>query len=174
MVLRDTRLGGMLLGTAEFLPLIAFAYAGRMDADISQRFFWGAGLVITVVPVLAFLRWRPNPLLVATNIWLCLEALVFLVYVPLLAEALRALREAAFFVAWILVGVGYVAFSKQGLLAVVHNDSRLVRNSSLILLALATGGLVVRLRLSRRRALRRSSARDRGLRHPNADGRLPT
>ena len=141
MPLSDTRLGGTLLGTAEFLPLIVFAYAGRMDADISQRFFWGAGLVLAVVPVLGYFRWRPNPLLVATNTWLCLEALVFLVDIPLLTAAQRALAEAAFFVAWILVGAAYIAFSQHGLLTFDHEDPKQVRSCSLILLALAAGGL---------------------------------
>lgn len=142
MPLRDTRLGGILLGTAEFLPLIVFMYAGRMGGDISQRFYWGAGVALAVVPLLAFYRWRPNPLLVAVNLWLCVEALVFLVDVPLLTAAQRALAEAAFFVAIILVGAGYIAFSEQGLLTSAHEDARQVRICSLILLALAGVGLV--------------------------------
>ncbi len=141
MPLRDTRLGGMLLGTAEFLPLIVFMYAGRMGGDISQRFYWGAGVALVVVLLLAVLRSRPNPLLVAVNLWLCLEALVFLVDAPLLTAAQRALAEAAFFVAILLVGAGYAAFSKQGLLTFVHDDARQVRICSLVLLALAGGGL---------------------------------
>ena len=46
----------------------------------------------------------------AANVWLCVEALVFLVRVPVLAEALRSLRESADFIAMILIGAGYTAF----------------------------------------------------------------
>ncbi len=132
----------MLLGTAEFLPLLAFVYAGRVESDLSERFFWGAGTAVAIVPVIAVLRWRLNPLLIAVNVWLCVEALTFLVYVPVLAEVRRALQESAFFVAMIVVGSGFIALSGRGLLTVAHDDRRQVRFYSLILLALVAGGLV--------------------------------
>ena len=60
----------MLLGTAEFLPLLAFEYAGRVESDLPERFFWGAGTAVAIVPVIAVLRWRLNPLLIAVYVWL--------------------------------------------------------------------------------------------------------
>ena len=142
MAARDTRLGRMLLGIAEFLPLLAFVYAGRVGGDLSERFFWGAGTAVAIVPVIAVLRWRLNPLLIAVYVWLCVEALIFLVHVPVLTEVRRALAELAFFVAMIMVGSGYIALSGRGLLTVAHDDRRQVRFYSLILLALVAGGLV--------------------------------
>ena len=132
----------MLLGTAEFLPLLAFVFAGRVESDLSERFFWGAGIAIAIVPVIVVLRRRLNPLLIAVNVWLCVEALIFLVDVPVLTEVRRALAESAFFVAMILVGSGYIALSGRGLLTVAHDDRRQVRFYSLILLALVAAGLV--------------------------------
>ncbi len=142
MAARDTRVGRMLLGIAEFLPLLALVYAGRVESDLSERFFWGAGTAVAIVPVLAVLRWRFNPLSIAVYVWLFVEALTFLVHVPVLNEVRRALAESALLVAMIMVGSGYIALSGQGLLIVAHDDRRQVRFYSLILLALVAGGLV--------------------------------
>lgn len=133
------------LGIAEFAPLIAFVYAGRLDADIAQRFYWGAALVLVVVPALALFRYRPNPLLVAVDVWLCVEAFAFLVYIPWLAQTLALMQESAFFVTILLVGIGYTAFSKRKLLTVAHADRRRVTAYSLVLLALAGAGLAASL-----------------------------
>lgn len=133
----------LVTGFAEFLPLLAFVYAGRFEAELSERFFWGAGAVIAIVPILAFFRVRLNPLLVAVNIWLCIEAFAFLVYIPVLATVLQALRESAFFLAIIVFGTGYTVFSKQGMLTVGHADRRQVLTCSIALLALSLGGLAV-------------------------------
>lgn len=142
MSFRETGAGRWFLGTVEYLPILAFVYSGRMAADLSDRFFWGAGIALAVAPLLALQRWRPNPLLVAINAWLCVEALGFVVDLPLLADALGTLRESAFFLALLLVGAGYVAFSERGLLTGAHDDRRRVRGCSLALLALIAGGLV--------------------------------
>ena len=141
MAARDTRVGRILLGTAEFLPLLAFVYAGRVESGLSERFFWGAGVAVVIVPVLVALRWRLNPLLIAVNAWLCLEALTFLVQIPMLTEVRRALAESAFFLAMIVIGSGFIALSERGLLAGPHEDRRQVRLYSLILMALVAGGL---------------------------------
>ncbi len=142
MLSPDTKVVRLLLSLAEFLPLLAFVYSGRLDADSSERFFWGAGTIVVIVPVLALFRWELNPLLVAVNIWLCIEALSFLVYIPVLVETRQVLRESAFFVAIILVGASYIAFSKRGLLTIDHDDQKRVRGCSFALLALAGGGLI--------------------------------
>ena len=142
MSVRDTRVGRLILGTAEFLPLLAFVYAGRLESGLADRFYWGAGAAVAIVPVLVALSWRLNPLLIAVNLWLCLEALIFLVQVPALTAGRRALAESAFFVAMIVVGAGYLALSQRGLFTVAHDDRRQVRVYSGILLALVAGGLV--------------------------------
>ncbi len=137
MALADTKLARWALGFAEFVPLMAFAYAGRFGAEIAERFFWGAGSVLVIVPLLLLLGRRPNPLLVAANIWLCVEAFAFLVYIRPLADVLWALRETAFFVAIVAVGLVYLLVSERGLLTVDPRDPRQARLYSLALLALA-------------------------------------
>ena len=141
MAAKDARTGRLVLGVAEFSPLLLFVYAGRAGAGLSERFFWAAGLALAVTLLLAALRRRPNPLLVAANVWLCIEALVFLVHIPVLAEALRSLRESAYFITTILIGAGYAAFSRRGLLTVASDDRRQVRSYSFVLLVLIVGGL---------------------------------
>ena len=138
---RDIKLIGLLLGVLEFLPLMAFVYSGRVGADIAERFFWGAAMVAVVAPILLLFRRKPNPLLVAVAIWLCIEAFAFLVYIAPLANALFALQETAFFVAMMAVGVIYTAFSQSGLLTVDHGDRRRVRGYSVALLGLVGIGL---------------------------------
>ena len=126
---------------AEFLPLLAFVYSGRLDADLATRFYWGAGAAVVVVPILAASRWDFNPLLVATNLWLCVEAFAFLVHIAPLADVLRFLQESAFFAAMIIVGVIYAALSARGLLTAPHANRARVRRYSIVLLALMVGGL---------------------------------
>lgn len=65
-----------------------------------------------------------------------------MVYIRPLVQVLQALQESAFFVAIILVGAGYIAFSKRGMLTIDHEDQRRVRRYSFALLALVAGGLV--------------------------------
>ncbi len=140
----ESRVARLALGLIEFLPLLVFSYAGRLGAEIAERFYWGAAAVFPVVLALLILRIRPNPLSVAANIWLCVEALGIRVYIPVLAEALIYLQESAFFVAIMAVGAAATAFSKSGMFRLLPEDSeaarRLVRIYSLALLALAMIG----------------------------------
>jgi len=139
MLSPDSRVGRSVLGFAEFLPLLAFVYAGRFEADYPERFVWGAGTALVVVPALLLLHRRLNPLLVAVAIWLCFEAFAILLPITLLGEALGVLQEAGFFLAILAVGAGYV-LAGRGLFAVV--DGARARRASFVLLALAGGGLV--------------------------------
>ncbi len=130
------------LGVVEFVPLMLFVYADRFGADLAERFFWGAGPALMVMPVLLVFRWPMNPILVGTNIWLCLEALSFLVYIEPLVEVLQFLRETALFLTLILVGATYHLLSPSGFVGVGFGDRALVRRYSMYLLAIAAGGTV--------------------------------
>lgn len=141
MALRNSRTARFLRGLVEFLPLMAFVYAGRFDAELAARFYWGAGSLVIVVPVLFLLRRRPNPLLVAVNTWLCFMAFSFLVHIPALVRVLETLRESSFFLAILVIGAGYTFVSDRGLLTADHGDRKQVRGYSLVLIGLALGGL---------------------------------
>lgn len=143
MLADEGRVRHLLLGILEWLPLVVFAYSGRMEVALAERFFLGAAAALVTMPLLLLLRWRLNPLLLAVNIWLWLEALPFLISLPPLAEALAALRETAFFIAMLVVGAGYTALSPRGLFAAHHSDSGQVRRYSLLVLALVGLGLAV-------------------------------
>ena len=128
--------GRLLFAALEFLPLSVFAYAGRMGTDLADRFIWGAGTAVVVVPILLLAGRRLNPILVAVNGWLCVEAFAFLVPVALLTAVLAALAESAYFLSIALVGTVYTLVSPRGMLTVEHGNRRRVRLLSAGLLAL--------------------------------------
>ena len=132
----------LLLAVMEFLPLSLFAYAGRMGADLADRFIWGATAAVVILPVLLIAGRRLNPILVAANGWLCIETFAFLVPIGLLTAALVALAESAYFLSIVLVGTVYTLASRHGMLTVEHGDRRRVRLLSAGLLALAACAFV--------------------------------
>ena len=136
MRLSEIRAVRLLLTALEFLPLSVFAYAGRMGADLADRFVWGAGMAVIVVPILFLAGHRLNPILVAVNGWLCVEAFAFLVHIAPLTAGLVALAESAYFLSIALVGAVYMLVSPRGMLTVEHGDRRRVRLLSAGLLAL--------------------------------------
>ena len=115
---------------------MVFVNAGRLGFEYEERFLVGAGAALVAVALLVALRVRMNPLLVGVQVWLLIEASSFVVYIPLLVDALKALRESAFFLVIIVVGSIYVSRSKS-LLSVDGVEAGAARRASLVLLGLA-------------------------------------
>ena len=108
----------------------------RLGFDDEERFLAGAGAALLVVALLVALRVRMNPLLVGVQTWLLVEALAFIVYIPVLIDVLKDLRESSFFLVIIVVGGIYVARSRS-LLNVEDVDAGTARRASFVLLGLA-------------------------------------
>lgn len=90
--------------------------SGRFGTGIVESFILGAEIAVVTTGLLVFLRWNFNPLLVAASIWLCVEAVTFQLEVEVLMQASGWLQESAFFLVFLIVGVGFVITSKSGLL----------------------------------------------------------
>ncbi len=126
----------------EFLPLMVFVYLGRFGSDYADRFIWGAAAVLLIMPCLALARQPMNPLVIAANVWLLVEAIAFLFSIPALTDVLLSLRETAFFLTILLVGTPFASLSRRGLFRRAPADSTRVRPLSLLLLCLAALGAV--------------------------------
>ena len=141
VTIRGARRGGWLWSLFEFLPLIVFSNASRLDFELEERFLAGAGTVLVVVAVAAARRTRMNPLLVGVHAWFLLVALSFLVYVPFLVETLKTLQEASLFLAIIVAG-GIRVLRSKSLLTAGATDFQSYRRDSLLLLGLAGAAFV--------------------------------
>ena len=133
---RAARLGRWPSELIQFIPLIVFVNAGRFGFDFEERFLAGAGAALVAVALLVALRVRMNPLLVGVQVWLLIEASSFVVYIPPLVDALKALRESSLFLVIIVVGSINVSRSKS-LLSVDGVEAGAARRASLVLLGLA-------------------------------------
>lgn len=126
----------------EVAPLVAFSYSGRLGLEFPQRFYVGAGFAVLCTGFLLTRRWRFNPLLIAANVWLCLEALAFGSGIARLVHLSAVLEESAFFATMLIIGFAYLVLSPEGLFGRGGEADSRVLQGSILLLALITAGLV--------------------------------
>lgn len=126
----------------EAAPLVAFSYSGRLGLEIPQRFYVGAGFAMLCTGFLLTRGWRFNPLLIAANVWLCLEALALGSGIASLVQLSAVLEESAFFAMMLIIGFAFLLLSPQGLFARSGEDDQRVRQGSILLLALIAASLI--------------------------------
>lgn len=126
----------------EAAPLVAFSFSGRLGLEFQHRFYVGAGFAILCTGFLVMRRWSFNPLLVAVNVWLCLEALALGSGIASLFQLSAALEEAAFFATMLVIGFAYLVLSPSGLFTRDGRAGPWVRQGSILLLVLIAAGLI--------------------------------
>ena len=126
----------------EIAPLVVFSYLGRFGFAFPQRFHIAAGLAIVCTVFLILRRWPFNPLLVAANIWLCLEALMLGSGIGILAQLSETLQESAFFATLLIVGLGFLVLSPEGLFARGGSAPDQTRQGSIVLVTLIAASLI--------------------------------
>ncbi|WP_321500321.1 hypothetical protein [Breoghania sp.] len=123
-----------------FAPLIVFSLSGRLGADFPDRFTLGAAAVGPSLVALVLCRQPLNPLLVAADLWLCALAVMIGSGDERLIHFADYLREASFFLALLLIGLGKHLLTPGGLY-ITEDDPASARRASarlLLLIALAT------------------------------------
>ena len=126
----------------QFVPVItlasSFLVAGGVDLGrAAPLFVVSAAMAVIITVGLAAKQVLLNPILLGSNLWLFVGAIAFGLPVPPLADFIAFAEAAGLFGAILVVGIGYfVARSKTGFIGLPGGDAKVVRNLSIVLLAL--------------------------------------
>jgi hypothetical protein len=131
----------------QLLPILSLAFPfivqGRVDlARAGSGFFVGALLSLPITAIIQRTKHLHNPILVGTNLWLCLGVVAFDLPVAGLAAFMVATQAFGLFLAALLVGTLCTFFSPYGYVACRTDDRGWLRRHSLLLLGLTLGTVV--------------------------------
>jgi hypothetical protein len=132
---------------AQFVPVIvlasSFLVSGGVDLERAGLLFVvSALLAVIVTSVLIRQKVLLNPILVGTNLWLCIGALAFGIPIPAIAEILGQIQAAGLFACALGVGIVFTAVSATGYIGMSHTDGRVIRKLSVVMLVLTGVALV--------------------------------
>jgi hypothetical protein len=141
------RAKNFLAEAAQFVPVItlasSFILAGGVDLSRAALLFVIAALgAVAVTAVLTAKKVLLNPVLLGTNLWLCIGALAFGVPVSPLADAVGRAQAFGLYVCMFGVGLVLTVVKDSGYIGVRHPDRQRIRKWSLVLLGLTAGALV--------------------------------
>ncbi len=132
-----------LFEAVQFMPVIIFAssfiVSGGVDLSRAATLFVVSGIgAFVITSALIIKKVQLNPVLLGTNIWLCVGALAFGAPVPALASVLAKMRAAGLFACVLGVFMPLMFFSPAGFIGMPHPNAKTVRKLSLLLFAAAT------------------------------------
>ena len=131
----------------QLVPVItlasSFIVSGGVDLERAAPLFVVSAIIAVIITgILIRLKVLLNPILVGTNLWLCLGALAFGIPIPPFADIIAALQAAGLYICTLGVGVVYAAVRPTGYIGMRHPDPRVVRRLSVILVGLTGVALV--------------------------------
>ena len=137
-----SKLKAFVLEAVQFVPVIVFAssflVSGGVDLSLAATLFVIAGIGAFVISAALIIgKVQLNPVLLGTNIWLCVGALVFGVPVPAIAGVFAKVQAAGLFACVLAVSVPLMMFSPAGFIGMRHPNPKTVRALSLQLLIAA-------------------------------------
>jgi hypothetical protein len=137
-----SKLKAFFLEAIQFIPVItlasSFIVTGGVDLSRAATLFVISGICAFVITAaLTIKKVQLNPVLLGTNIWLCVGALAFGVPVPALASVLAKAQAAGLFACVLGVFVPLMIFSPAGFIGMPHPNPKTVRKLSLLLFAAA-------------------------------------
>lgn len=130
---------GFIKEAVQFVPVItlasSFLISGGVDLQRAGTLFViaGAGAVV-ITAVLLFFKVLLNPILVGTNLWLCIGALSFGLQINGLTGVLAQFQAGGLYACALLVGIVFTAVLPTGYIGMQHPDSATVKKMSIILL----------------------------------------
>lgn len=136
-----------LTEAVQFVPVItlasSFLVSGGVDLQRAGILFVIAGAgAVAITGILLSLKVLLNPVLVGTNLWLCVGALAFGLHWDGLAGVLAKLQAGGLYTSVLLVGILFTTLLPSGYIGMRHPDSTIVKKQSLLLL-MVTGAILV-------------------------------
>jgi hypothetical protein len=127
----------------QLLPIISLAFpfilAGKVDLGrAGPGFLLGALLTLPVTAAVLWRKYRLNPILIGTGLWLWLGLAAFYVPVPTLTAWLIETQAFGLFVGALLAGIAATLWLPSGYVACASSDPRWTRQASLGLLGLTS------------------------------------
>jgi hypothetical protein len=131
----------------QLVPVItlasSFIVSGGVDLERAAPLFVASAIIAVIITgVLMKQKVLLNPILVGTNLWLCLGALAFGIPIPPFADIIGSLQAVGLYVCTLGVGVVYAAVKPTGYIGMRHPDPRVVRRLSLIMVGLTVTALI--------------------------------
>jgi hypothetical protein len=131
---------------SQFVPVItlasSFIVGGGVDLSrAATLFIISAGIAVVVTVFLVVKKASLNPILLGTNLWLCLGAIAFGIPIPAFALLLGHVQAFGLYVCVFGIGLILASASKTGYIGMRHPDRKVVRRLSLLLLALTAVAL---------------------------------
>jgi hypothetical protein len=137
----------VLKEAVQFVPVItlasSFLVSGGVDLERAGTLFVVSGVgAVVITVVLLLMKVLLNPVLVGTNLWLCMGALAFGLPLEGLAGVLAQLQAGGLYTCVLLAGIVFTALLPTGYIGMEHPDPAIVKKMSIMLLIL-TGTILV-------------------------------
>lgn len=122
---------------------LPFIISGQVDLGrASFGFLLGAALAVVISGWLIRRKYLLNPILVGTNLWLCVGAVAFNLRLAALSSWLTAVQGAGLFVMVLAVGAVTTLGSTYGFIGCAHPDAAWIRRASWVLLTLTAAAAI--------------------------------
>ena len=137
-----TKKQAVLAETVQFVPVIilAFSFLVKGDVDLNRAaslFLISGSIAAAITVFLVLKKTLLNPILLGTNIWLVLGAMVFSIPIPPLEDLIGSLQAAGLYVCVFVVAIVFTFGKRTGFIGMEHTDSSVIRKLSLIMLVLS-------------------------------------
>lgn len=134
-----TKAESFFLEAVQFVPVItlasSFIVTGGVDLNRATTLFVISGIGAAVITIaLAAKKVLLNPILLGTNLWLCIGATAFGIPIAPLATLLGGAQAFGLFACVAAVAVPLLILTSTGFIGLRHPDPKVVRKLSLMLL----------------------------------------
>jgi hypothetical protein len=135
------------LEAVQFVPVItlasSFIVGGGVDLNRAASLFVISAIgALLITATLAAKKVSLNPILLGTNLWLCMGALAFGIPIAPFATVIGTVQAFGLYVCVFAVGTALIAAAPTGFIGMGHPNRRLVRKLSFILLAITAVALL--------------------------------
>jgi hypothetical protein len=132
---------------SQFVPVItlasSFIVAGGVDLSRAGTLFVvSAASAVVITAVLIKRKVLLNPILVGTNLWLCLGALAFGIPIAAMADIMAEHQAVDLFACTFALGIVFTAVKTTGFIGMRHPDSRVIKKLSIVMLALTAAAVI--------------------------------